>query len=194
MTALPHAARNRVFVFAALYMVAYFTASYLDLATTALGLQRPGVYEKNVFATNAAGYSPARAWRLTAAGAVVLGACILFAARYSASVDGKWLRHPVRSFGKFYLNPWSKSGLGVSPLHMLSLAIAFVLLRIVAAANNLSIYWSGFGPIGELIKLVAARTSPLAGFCIVAFSCFVLTIVAVAPLAARLIASWRSPA
>lgn len=123
-----------------------------------------------------------------------MAACILFAVRNSASVEDTWLRHPVRSFGKFYLNPWSKSAIGVSPLHVLSLVIAFVLLRLVAGANNLSVYWYGFGPMGELIKAVAARTSPLAGFCIVVFSCFLLAIVAAAPLAARVIASWRPAA
>ncbi|MFN2509782.1 MAG: hypothetical protein ABR589_13580, partial [Chthoniobacterales bacterium] len=154
--------------------------------------QRPGVFEKNIFATNAAGYSAARAWLLTAAGAVVLGACILFAVRNSARVEETWLRHPVRSFGKFYLNPWSTSGLGVSPLHMLSFAIAFLLLRMIAAANNLSVYMSGFGPVGELIKAAAAATSPGVGFCIVAFSLFLVALIIVSPLAARLITSWRS--
>jgi hypothetical protein len=192
MNALSNRARKRVLAFAALYMLVYLTASYMDLATTSLGLQQPGASEKNVFATNAEGYSPRRAWLLTAGGAVIMAACILFAARHSAAVEDTWLRHPVRSFGKFYLNPWSKSGIAVSPLHMLSLAVAFVLLRVVAAANNLSISWGGFGPMGELIKAVAARTSPLAGFCVVVFSSFLLAMVAAAPLAAKVIASWRT--
>ena len=194
MTTPSSSARKRVLAFIAVYMIAYFIASYMDLATTSLGLQRPGVSEKNVFATNAAGYSPVRAWGLTAGGAVVMAACILFAVKHCASVEATWLRHPIRSFGKLYLNPWSKSALSVSPLHMLSLVIAFVVLRVLAAGNNLSVYWYGFGPMGELIKAAAARTSPLAGFCIVAFSFFLLAFVVVSPLAARLIASWRSTA
>lgn len=194
MTALSNRARKRVCAFVALYMLAYLTASSMDLATTAAGLQRPGVSEKNVFATNAEGYSPRRAWLLTAGGAIIMLACILFAARHSASAEDTWLRHPIRSFGKFYLNPWSKSAIGVSPLHTLSLVIAFVLLRVIAAANNLSIYWGGFGPMGEAIKAVAAKTSPPAGFCIVVFSCFLLAMLAAAPMAARIIASWRTEA
>ena len=180
--------------FVALYMLAYLTASYMDLATTSLGLQRPGASEKNVFATNAKGYSPTRAWLLTAGGAIIMFACIMFAARHSTSVEERWLRHPVRSFGQFYLNPWSQAGIRVSPLHVLSLIIAFVVLRVAAAANNLLVYWYGFGPMGELIKWTAARTSPLAGFCIVAFLCFILAIIAVAPLAALIMKWWRTEA
>ena len=192
MSRLSKRARRRVFVFAAFYLVAYFIASYMDLATTSLGLQRPGVTEKNVLATNAEGYVAAKAWLLTIGGAIVMSACILFSARNAVSVESIWLRHPMRSFGTFYLNPWSPRGIGISPLHMLSFVIAFVLLRVLAAANNLLVYWYGFGPMGELIKWVATKTSPLAGFCIVGFSFFLLTVVAVTPLAARLIASWRS--
>jgi hypothetical protein len=191
MIAVPNGARKRVLVFIVFYILAYVIASYLDLATTSLGLQRPGVSEKNVFATTAQGYSTKRAWIITAGGAVIMTACILFAVRHSASVEERWLHHPIRSFGKFYLNPWSKSAITVSPLHMLSLVIAFALLRVLAAANNLSVYWFGFGPMGALMKGLAARTSPLVGFCLVAFSSFLLTMLASAPLAARVIASWR---
>jgi len=194
MIALSPPRRRRVFTFAAVYIVAYFAASYMDLATTSLGLQRPGVYEKNVFATNAQGYLPARAWLLTVFGAIIMALCILFSANHSASVDAKWLRQPIASFRKVYLNPWSKNAITVSPLHMLCLVIAFVLLRVVAAANNLLVYAYGFGPMGELIKWTAARTSPLVGFCLVAFASFLLAVIAVAPLAARIMASWRSTA
>jgi hypothetical protein len=186
--------RKSVITFATVYAVAYLLASYLDLATTSLGLQRPGVYEKNVFAVTAAGYSPFRAWLLTAAGAVVMAGCIVFAVRRATSVDAKWLQHPIRSVGVFYINPWSKKALAVSPLHTLALVIAFVLLRILAAANNVLVYLYGFAPMGGLMKALAARTSPLFGFSIVGFSFFLVCFLAVLPLSARLITSWRSSA
>ncbi|NJD31964.1 MAG: hypothetical protein FIB04_08770 [Gammaproteobacteria bacterium] len=192
MTKSPGAIPRRALAFGACYLVAYFVASYMDLATTALGLERPGTFEKNVFATDATGYLPARAWLLTAGGAIVMAGCIWFAARYRAEVDPRWLRQPGRSFGKLYLNPWSKAALAASPIHALSLAIAFVLLRGVAAANNLLVYWFGFGPMGELIKAIGAETSPLAGFAIVACSFYVVACILVSPMAARLIAFWRS--
>ncbi len=188
----PGSIRRRVVAFCGGYLIAYFVASYMDLATTSLGLQRAGAYEKNVFATDATGYLPVRAWLLTAGGAIVMTGCILFAARFRASVDPRWLREPVRSFGTLYVNPFSKEALSVSPMHALSLAIGFVLLRIVAAANNLSVYWIDFGPMGELIKAIGARTSPLAGFAIVACSSYLVACVVVSPMAARIIASWRS--
>lgn len=180
--------------FAIIYAIAYFFASYLDLATTSLGLQRPGVYEKNVFAVTAAGYSPFRAWFLTAVGAIVMAGCIVFAVRRARSVDPKWLDHPIRSIGVFYLNPWSKKAMVISPLHTLALVIAFVLLRILAAANNVLVYLYGFAPMGGLMKALAARTSPLFGFSMVGFSFFLICFVAVLPVSARIMRSWRSSA
>ena len=191
MSALPKALRKRVLAFTAVYMAAYLIGSYLDLATTSLGLRRPGVYEKNVFATTAGVYVSGKAWALTAVGAVVMTACIWFAARNAGKVSDNWLRHPVRSFGKLYINPWAKNAIDVSPLHTLSLAIGFVFLRVLAAANNLLVYFYGFGPMGELIKAVAARTSPVAGFCIVASLVFVLIMVAASPLAAKVVRAWQ---
>lgn len=184
--------RQRLWLFLAAYLLAYFAASYLDLATTALGLQRPGATEKNVFATDSAGvYLPTRAWALTLGGAVMMIWCILFAARHSPAVDDRWLRRPMRSYTKHYVNPWSRAALDVSPLHMLSLALAFVVLRLAAAANNLSIHLGGPGPMGELIKWLSGYTSPLVGFVTVAVGSFVLLTVLISPLAARIVTSWR---
>ena len=82
--------------------------------------------------------------------------------------------------------------MAVTPLQFLSLAIAFPLLRTIAAANNLLVYWTGWGPLGALMKGLAALTSPIAGFAAVAIAALVLVMVLVSPLAARLMYSWRS--
>ena len=56
---------RRIAIFSTLYLVAYLAASYLDLYTTRLALQRPGTSEGNVYATNQSSYSPAKAWVIT---------------------------------------------------------------------------------------------------------------------------------
>ena len=180
----------RIATFIAIYVTLYLASSYMGLATTSLGLQRPGVSEKNVFTLTGEDYSPERAWLITAVGGAVLVACVLFSAKYADKVEDWWLRYPVCSFGKLYFNPWS-DGIGVSPLHTLSLALAFVVCRMLAAANNLSLYLGGVGPIGALMKTVGSVTSPLMGFIIVGFSGFMAATVVLSPLAARVIESWR---
>jgi len=47
---------ERIARFAAFYLLAYCLASYLDLATTALAVEVPGVHERNVFAVDTRGY------------------------------------------------------------------------------------------------------------------------------------------
>lgn len=186
--------RTRLFLFLLAYLAIYLVASFMDLWTTSLGLQRPGVSEKNVFAVDAGGdYQASAAWLLTLGGAIVMAACALFAARYAEHVDRKWLLHPVASFGQVYLNPWSRAALAVSPLHVLSFILGFVLLRVAAAANNLSVYLWGWGPMGAAMKSLSAWTSPLAGFCIVAFACFFAAVFLAAPVAARIIRFWQEP-
>lgn len=169
------------------YLAFYFLASWMDLATTSLGLTRAGVSEKNVLTIAAEGYSPERAWLITAVGALILAACVLDAFRNSQRVKEHWLQHPIRSFGEFYINPWSEVAIGFTPIHFLSFAIAFPIFRILAAMNNLAIYWYGIAPIGELMGMVASKTSPLIGFSLVGFSFFALIVIAVAPFAARMI-------
>jgi hypothetical protein len=41
--------------------------------------------------------------------------------------------------------------------------------------------------MGEAIKWVASRTSPLVGFCVVVFAVFLIALIAAAPLAARIL-------
>ena len=184
--------KRRFGLILAVYLLAYFAASWLDLASTSLGLQRPGVTEKNVFATTGTGtYDPGKAWLLTLAGGSIMLACVWFAVSRASHVGKRWLQHPVRSFGEFHLNPFSRKALDVTPLHFLSLALAFPALRAIAAANNLMVYLYGWGPLGSVMKWVAERTTPLAGFAAVALSSFVVLMLAVSPLAALIIGSWQ---
>jgi hypothetical protein len=177
----------------AVYLLAYLAASWLDLASTSLGLQRPGVTEKNVFATTGTGaYDARQAWLLTVAGGGVMLACMWFAAARATHVGERWLQHPVRSFGEFHINPFSRKAMEVTPLHFLSLALAFPSLRVIAAANNLLVYFYGWGPLGAVMQWIAERTTPLAGFAAVALSSFVMLMLVISPFAARLIYSWRA--
>ena len=184
--------RRRLWTFLAAYLLAYLASSILDLGTTALGLQRLGVTEKNVFALDSSGaYVASSAWLLTLGGALVMVACTLFAAKYAGSVKPEWLAHPVRSFSQVYLSPWSRSALEVSPVHTLALVLAFVVLRVAAAANNLLVYAYGWGPMGAAIKWASSMTNPLIGFCLVVFACFIGAMIAAAPFAARILLWWR---
>ena len=182
---------KRLMIFIVAYLVVYFFASWTDLTTTTLGLAKPGVSEKNVFAINSDGYSSQNAWLLTVVGAVILTACVVESFRNSQRVEEHWLQYPVHSFGKLYLNPWSKEALKYTPIHFLSLALAFPLYRILAALNNLAVFWYGIAPLGGLMEIVAAKTSPLIGFSLIGFLFFGLITLVVAPFSARIIAIWK---
>lgn len=178
---------------ALVYLPVYALASYLDLWTTHLALATSGTHEANAFLTTGRAYLSTRSWILTIGAGVLMIAGVVFAAAYAERMDGKWLSQPISSFNKFYLNPWSRSAMTVSPLHALSLAIGFALLRILAAGNNTLIYFYGIAPIGGLVDRVARRTSGIVGFVIVLLPLFYLLAMAVSPIAARIIAAWRSP-
>ena len=175
-----------------LYLVLYSLAAFLDLSTTMIALSRSGAHEGNSFVSNGQSYLPARALIVNLAGAVVMTACVIFSVNHAQQVETKWLDHPVASFGKIYLNPWSAGASGVSPLHMLSMAIAFLAMRVVAAANNLLIYFYGFAPIGALITGMARHTSELVAFAVVIISLFYLLAIAVSPIAAKLLSTWQT--
>jgi hypothetical protein len=102
-------------------------------------------------------------------------------------VSEHWLQHPIRSFAKFYVIFWSRKVMDRSPLHMLNFAIAFIPLRLLAAANNLLIYHFGTGPLGRLIGLLTHYMSPAAAFWLVMGWLFYLLAFACAPLATRCI-------
>jgi hypothetical protein len=178
---------RRIISLSLAYLLAYLIASYLDLYTTILALQRPGTSEGNVYSTSGHDYVATKAWLITAAGAVFIEAFLLFGALNAQRVSDHWLRHPVRSFGKVYVIFWSQKVMDRAPLHMLSFVIAFVPMRLLAAANNLLIYHYGTAPLGRLIGLLSHRTSLAVAFWLVMGTLFYLLAFACAPLAARLI-------
>ncbi len=183
---------RRVALAGGLYLVLYTIASWSDLWTTALALQRVGAHEQNAFVVNGQTYMAFRAWGVTIAGAFLLSWCVIFASRYASYTDPVWLAHPIASFRRVVVNPWSKRARGFSPLHMLALALGFAALRFVAAINNLSILFFDFAPVGELVRAVS-RTVPLGfAFCIVVIPLYYLLTVLVSPVAARIISYWRT--
>jgi len=190
LTASRSANRSTVLV-VTLYLLFYFLASFLDHSTTSLALQSSGAHEGNVVSSSQ-GYVSTRAWAITVIAAFLLAGCVAFAVRHADRTEEIWLQHPVRSFGLFYVNPWAGTAMGRSPIHMLSFALAFPLLRILAAVNNLMIHFYGVAPIGTPIEWIAKRSSPLVGFVVVLVVLFYLLAIAVSPIAARLISSWRN--
>ena len=97
---------------------------------------------------------------------------------------------PHRIVSQDVLNPWSKGAIGVSPLHLLSMALAFVAMRLLAAGNNLLIHFYGFAPIGAPIKRLAQQISAFAAFGIVIVPLFCVLAI-VTSIAARVLSSWQ---
>jgi hypothetical protein len=177
---------GRIALLATVYAAAYVAAAGLDLGTTTLAIHA-GASEGNVYATSAGAYVSARAWLTTlAAGAALMG-FLLFGAFNAGRVAEIWLDRPFRSFGKFYVNPFARGVIDRAPLHMLSFALAFPALRVLAAVNNLMITAGMTPPLGRLISFVAERTSPAVGFWAVMAPLFYLFAFLAAPAAARVI-------
>jgi hypothetical protein len=178
---------QRLALWVALYLVAYSIASYLDLATTVLAVQVPGVQEGNVMSVDAQGFAATQAWLTTAGGAVIMVGCVVFSFLYSAGISETWLQHPMRSFAKFYVNPWSAEMRDRSPIHMLSFALAFLLIRVLAAANNLLLSEGRFAPLGAFVGTLGRWTSPLVGFVLAILIVFYLLAIVISPLAAAIL-------
>jgi hypothetical protein len=176
----------------AAYALAYLGASWLDLTTTVMALHRPEATEGNVYATSDVGYMPATAWLITFAGGAAFEACLIWSIVASGNVANCWLDHPIRSFAKLYVNPWSRRVRDRAPLHVMSFAIGFVLLRLVAALNNILIASTGTAPLGRLVGLASRATSPAIGFWLVIAPLFYILAIAVSPAASRIIASMRA--
>jgi hypothetical protein len=178
---------RRILLLAGLYALAYLAASWLDLWTTGLALTRPGASEGNVYATTGAAYISTKAWLITGVGGAVVEAFLLFAALNAGRVAETWLRRPVRSFAKLYVNPFAAGVIDRSPLQAMCFVIAFVPLRLLAAANNTMIWETGRAPLGELIGRASNATTPLIGFWAVMAPLFYLLAFACAPAAVRVI-------
>lgn len=179
----------RVAAYSLLYLALYAVVSWADLYTTNLALQQPGTVEGNVYAVGDGGYSAARAWAITAIGALFILPFLVFGLVAGRRVSDQWLRQPIRSFGKLYFNPFSGEVIDRSPLHMLSFVLAFPLLRLLAAGNNWLIAETGTGPIGWLVGQVSNATNPTLGFWLVLGPLFYLLAFACSPLAALIL--WR---
>jgi hypothetical protein len=111
----------------------------------------------------------------------------------ASQVSELWLSHPIRSFAKLYINPWSRAVRDRAPLHMLSFVLAFVPLRVLAAANNILIAETGSAPLGRLVGVASRATSPTIGFWLVLGPLFYALAIGVFPVAARII-RWLKPA
>ena len=129
---------RRVALLAALYAVAYLAAAGCDLGTTVLALQQAGVSEGNVYATSAAGYDASRAWAINLVSGVAIEAGLIWCALRAGQVAEAWLAAPIRSFGKFYINPFARGVADSAPLHLLSYTLAFPVLRLLASALALA--------------------------------------------------------
>src|SRR5947209_18436267 len=105
------------------YALAYLGASWLDLTTTTMALQRPEASEGNVYATNHAGYVASTAWLITLVGGLAFEACLVWSVVASRNVTDWWLAHPIRSFAKLYVNPWARRVRDRGALHVLSFAL-----------------------------------------------------------------------
>jgi hypothetical protein len=174
------------------YAVAYFVASGLDLWTTALALHRPDVGEGNVFATSAGGYNAARAWWITNIASVLMTGLFAAGLWYADRMSPEWLKKPIRSFFYRHFNPlyldfWSSRTRDRAPLHAVSFAMAFVVLRLFAALNNLLIAAGYSGPMGAAVKAVGDLTTPAIGLILAMGALYTLLALAFAPLGARLI-------
>ena len=188
------AVARRIAIISILYLIGYLAASYLDLHTTALALQQPGTSEGNVYATNEDSYSSVRGWVITGLGALFIEGFLIYSLLTSRQVSQHCLHHPMRSFGKLYMLPWSKRVRDRSSLHMLSFVIAFVPLRLLAAGNNLLIHHYGTAPLGRLVGIASNHTSPTIGFWLVLGPLFYLLAIAFSPLAALVIKRFQEDA
>ncbi|MEI9927102.1 MAG: hypothetical protein WDN44_04465 [Sphingomonas sp.] len=174
------------------YSVAYVIASGLDLWTTALALLRPDASEANVFATADGVYLPLRVLAVNAAGGIGMLAMFAFGLHYAERVSDRVLLRPMRSFLSFYINPWSRRAFDRSPLHLASYAIGFLVLRVLAAGNNLMIVAGGAGPLGIGVREAGRLSTPMIGFAAAMGAIYVLITVAVSPVAARILGRFRS--
>jgi hypothetical protein len=172
------------------FMISYIAASWLDLFTTDLALMRPGTSEGNVFVAQHGSYDASLAWLVTAVGGVLLTAYFLFGVLNLHRVSDYWLRHPVGSFlslgsNPFLSLPWLRGVIDRSPLHAVSLALALVLLRLAASANNAMIAAIGDGPLSVAIRWVGAHSTPLVGVATIVGLAYVLLTIGVAKMISR---------
>ena len=169
------------------YAGAYLLVSWLDVFTTGLALTRPVATEGNIYSTPHGVWDEGRAWTITLVGGVmIIGFLVLGALRADAAAE-QWLAHPIRSFRRLYLNPFAARNADIAAIHCLAFAFGFVVLRLLAAINNLLIWRTDTGPLGRAIGLLTGPFGPTGAFWLVMGPTFYLTAFACAPLAVRTI-------
>jgi len=179
------------------FAAAYFAASGADLWTTALALHRADASEGNVFATSSGAYNSAKAWWITDAAAILVIGLFLQGVSYAGRVSPQWLDRPMRSYFYRHFNPlfidtWSKRSRDRAPIHAVSFALAFVVLRLLAAGNNLIIAAGYSGPLGVAVRAVGRMTTPGIGLILAMGALYMALAVLLSPLSAALLRSLRS--
>lgn len=180
------------------YVGAYLLVSWLDVFTTGLALTRPVATEGNVYSTSRGVWDAGRAWTITLVGGLMITGFLVMGAQRADAAPERWLAHPIRSFARLYLNPFAPRNADIAAIHCLAFAFGFVVLRLLAAINNLLIWRTDTGPLGQAIGLLTGPFGPIGAFWLVMGPTFYLTAFACAPLAVRTIgwlkgSSGRSP-
>jgi len=178
------------------FAAVYFAASGADLWTTALALHRPDASEGNVFATTSGAYNSAKAWWITEAAAVLVIGLFVQGVAYAGRVSPYWLDRPMRSYFYRHFNPlfidtWSKRSRDRAPIHAVSFALAFVVLRFLAAGNNLIIAAGYAGPLGLAVRAVGRLTTPGTGLLIAMGTLYIALAIGVSPVSALFLRSLR---
>ena len=186
MIAAPVASKKLTWL-ALAYTGAYLFVSWLDLLSTDLALTRPVATEGNIYATPKGVWDAGRAWAITLVGGVIILGFLVLGARRADAAAERWLANPISSFRRLYLNPFAARNSDVAAIHCLAFAFGFVVLRLLAAINNVLIWQTDTGPLGRAIGVLTGPFGKTGAFWLVMGPTFYLTAFACAPLAVRTI-------
>ena len=167
-----------------IYMVLYVLGAAFDLWTTTLALQRPDIHEGNIAATTDGAFDLWRAISWNIAGGALLGVCVTSSLFFAPKVAPRWLEAPRRSFAHLYVLPWRARHLAYTPIHMLSYAFAFILLRVIAGSNNALLATGHTGILSWPIRQLAGYTGELTAVVSIVSLLYVGLTLAIAPTAA----------
>lgn len=181
------------------YAITYISASFLDLWTTHLALLQTQAAEGNPFAVVEGSYSATRALAFTAIVGLLLIGYVAYGLANLHRVADEHLRRPLRSYAQFggwlgltvllavYFVPRSDR----AALHTLSAAIAFVVLRFLAAANNAMIAMWGDGFLAAALRPAISAIGPLWAFVLVICGLYAVLILMTAKILGLFIATSR---
>ena len=183
----------------AAYAAAYLAASFLDLWTTSLALLQTRAAEGNPFDVVDGDYSAARAWTYTGIVGLLLIAYVGYGVANLHRVAAVHLQRPLLSYAQFggwwgltvllavYFVPRSDR----AALHTLSAAIAFVVLRLLAAVNNAMIAVWGDGFLSAALRPVISVVGPLPAFVLVICGLYAVLMLTTAKILGSLAATSR---